>query len=400
MCLVDKSKLLEFAFSLLGCSVLAAGIFSMPKPGWRSLFKRGKSTAQTPPSDPLPSLYYCNAVYYPSWRAYRQQAPSSMNLERISHIFYAFASVKEDGTIYLNDEYADTEIDVNGVKGCLNDLRAIKQQYPHIKTLLSIGGGGKGSAPLPRVAAGEESRSRFAWTAEEIVEVYSLDGIDVDWEYPSSFQQGHDYVHLLSALRRALPAPQYLITSALPAGEWVLKNINLKRAALELDYINLMTYDFSGPWTSICGHHAQLYTPKRPHNDANRTSCSSSIAYVLAQGVPSEKILMGIPTYGRSFLGASKTGDTFSGHAGDEGTFEYRDLPRPRASARFDDDVGGAYCVGGDGGFVSYDNPKSVSMKTEFVKQQKLGGLFYWTGTGDTNDSKSLVEAGWSGLQR
>ena len=323
-----------------------------------------------------------------------------MNLRYVTHIFYAFAWVKDDGTIYLSDGYADLEIDINGHKGCLDELRSIKQQHPHIKLLLSVGGGGKGSTPLPKVAANAETRSRFAWTAEEMVEVYGLDGIDVDWEHPSSSQQGTDYVHLLSSLRETLPAPKFILTSALPAGEWVLKNINLKDATRYLDYINLMTYDFSGPWTSNCGHHAQLYSPKNPYNDASRTSCASAVAYVQGQGVATNKILLGIPTYGRSFVGANKVGDTFNGHAGEEGTFEYRDLPRPKATTKFDDDVGAAYCIGGDGGFVSYDDPKSVSMKAEFAKQHKLGGLFYWTGTGDTNDSRSLVETGWKIMQQ
>ena len=372
--------------------------------GLRSLFRR-KETIPPPDVNAQNHTGLCNAVYYPNWRIYKEQPPSSLNLKYITHIFYAFAWSREDGTIYLSDEYADMEIDIvysetgiNSTKGCLNDLRYVKQRHPHIKTLLSIGGGGKGSTPLPTVAGDADSRARFVWTAEEMVEVYGLDGIDIDWEHPSSTQQGSDYVKLLACLRAQLPAPRYLLTSALPAGEWVLKNINLKEAASHLDYINLMTYDFSGPWTSICGHHAQLYTPKHPHDDASRISCSSAVAYTTLQGVPGNKILLGIPCYGRSFLGAKKVGDTFSGHAGEEGTFEYRDLPRPRAKATFDDNIGGAYCVGPDGGFVSYDDQKSVAMKADFAKQQKLAGMFYWTGTGDTNDSRSLVEAGWKGL--
>ena len=364
---------------------------------WRNIFKRGKSS-QHVESDLPTARDMINAVYYPNWGVYKAQPPSSLNLKYITHIFYAFAWTKEDGTIYLSDEWADAEMDVDGVKGCLNSLRTIKVHHPHIRTLLSVGGGGKGSAPLPTVAGSAEARARFAWTAREMLEVYELDGIDVDWEHPSSTQQGVDYVKLLAALREELPASTHLLTSALPAGEWVLKNINLKQAAEHLDYINLMTYDFSGPWTSICGHHAQLYTPKHPHDDASRTSCSSAVAYTTSHGVPSGKLLLGIPCYGRSFLGSKKVGDTFHGHGGDDGTFEYRDLPRKKASVTVDANVGAAYCVGGDGGFVSYDDPKSVDMKAEFVKQQKLGGIFYWTGTGDRNDQRSLVETGWKGM--
>jgi chitinase len=221
----------------------------------------------------------------------------------------------------------------------------------------------------------------------------------VDWEHPSDPRQGYHYVQLLAAVRKSLPTPQYLLTSALPAGEWVLKNIDLGKAAAYLDLVNLMTYDFSGPWTDACGHHAQLYSPKNPHNDAARVSCDSAVTYVTLSGVPSRKILLGVPTYGRSFLGASKLGDRFHGGGGEEGTFEYKDLPRSGADVQLDEGVGAVYSIGGDGGFVTYDDPRTVQMKAEFAKQQGLGGLFYWTGTGDVRDDRSLVQTGYRALQ-
>ena len=220
----------------------------------------------------------------------------------------------------------------------------------------------------------------------------------VDWEHPSDPRQGHHYVQLLAAIRKSLPAPKYLLTSALPAGEWALKNIDLGQAAAQLDLINLMTYDFSGPWTDVCGHHAQLYSPKTPHNEAAKVSCHSAVTYLLSKGVPSRKILLGVPTYGRSFLGATKVGDRFTGGGGEEGTFEYKDLPRPGAAVQFDEAVGAVYSIGGDGGFVTYDDPRTVQRKAEFAKQQGLGGLFFWTGTGDTRDDRSLVQAGYRAL--
>ena len=159
-----------------------------------------------------------------------------------------------------------------------------------------------------------------------------------------------------------------------------------------------MAYDFSGPWTQATGHQAQLCTPKNPHNDAANTSGQSSTSYLISKGVPPEKILLGIPAYGRSFLGASKVGDRFTGHAGEEGTFEYKDLPRPGTQEYVDERVGAAYCLGGDGGFVTYDNPQTVQMKATFAKQSRLGGLFYWTGTADVKGSRSLVETGYRSL--
>lgn len=77
----------------------------------------------------------------------------------------------------FTDNYADTEIDLDGVKGCINDLRSIKTRYPHIKTILSLGGEG-GSAPFPVVACDGIFRSIFAQNARQMVDAYGLDGID------------------------------------------------------------------------------------------------------------------------------------------------------------------------------------------------------------------------------
>ena len=213
----------------------------------------------------------------------------------------------------------------------------------------------------------------------------------VDWEHPSDPRQGSHYIQLLTALRSVLPSP-YILTSALPAGEWALRNINIGQASVYLDFINLMAYDFSGPWTDRCGHHSQLFTPKHPHSDAARISCQSGVEYLISQGVLSTTILLGIPAYGRSFLGAKKAGDTFTGQGGEEGVFEYRDLPRPGAKESVDKKVGAAYSIGGDGGFITYDNQETVQLKAQYAKERNLGGLFFWTGTGDAQSPRSLVE--------
>lgn len=219
----------------------------------------------------------------------------------------------------------------------------------------------------------------------------------VDWEHPSNTQQGQDYILLLDILRRYLPAP-YIVTSALPAGEWALQHIALQVAAQYLDFINLMAYDFTGPWVDASGHHAQLYTPRCPHNDTAAISCDTAVAYMRSMGVPAHKIILGIPAYGRSFLGCNDVGQRFTGSAGENGTIEYKDLPRPGASEHVDMALGAAYCCGGDGGFVSYDNAQTVRQKAAYVKEQGLGGVFYWTATADAKGSRSLVEASFSAL--
>ena len=220
----------------------------------------------------------------------------------------------------------------------------------------------------------------------------------VDWEHPKDPEEGSNYLHLLAILRHFLPSPYYILTSALPAGEWALRNIDLGKAQEYLDYVNLMTYDFSGPWAQTSGHHAQLFTPTYPQADAAKTSCHCAVKYVVARGVPPRKILLGIPVYGRSFLGVHNIGQQYTGHGGQDGTFDYKELPRPGSIEYVDEKVGAAFCVGSDGGFVSYDNPQTVKMKGAYAASTGLGGLFYWTGPADLKGRKSLVEAGFTAL--
>lgn len=156
-----------------------------------------------------------------------------------------------------------------------------------------------------------------------------------------------------------------------------------------------MTYDFSGPWVDVSGHHAQLFSPAQPHGEAARVSCQTAVDYLKLRGVPDKKIVLGVPVYGRSFLGATAAGQPYTGHGGVDGTFEYCELPRPGSQECVDEMSGAAFCVSEDGGFVSYDTPQTVRMKAEYAMQNDLGGLFYWPGTADQLGSRSLVQTGF-----
>jgi len=211
--------------------------------------------------------------------------------------------------------------------------------------------------------------------------------------------QGRDYVALLQSIRRALPSPRYALTSALPVGAYCLRNIDLRAAAVVLDYLNLMGYDFAGPWTDVCGNHAQLFPPEGPtNNPILRTSCSGGVQFLRAAGFPDEKVLLGIPAYARYFPGAQGTGHPFKKI--DAGEIEYRELPAEWiANAIVDTKLCAAHIVDAKSkGFVSFDVPATVRMKAEWVKCQHLGGLFYWTGVGDCVGKNSLVKVGFENL--
>jgi chitinase len=190
----------------------------------------------------------------------------------------------------------------------------------------------------------------------------------VDWEHPSDHQQGQNFLSLLAAVRIHLPDSHYLLTAALPAGQWALQYIDLNSAQIYLDLINLMAYDFTGSWSTKAGHHAQLF-PGR----SGEPSGSAAVDYVISQGFPAAKILLGVPAYGRSFLGASGPGHSYTGSGGEDGTFEYKQLPCRGTEEIVNTRVVAAFCTGGDGGFVTYDNPETVKIKGNYCNEKGLG---------------------------
>ncbi|KAI0834466.1 glycoside hydrolase family 18 protein [Hypoxylon sp. FL0890] len=341
-----------------------------------------------------------NAAYYPNWRIYKGFPPSYLQLDCINRVFYAFVLLNEDGTLRSLDEYADFTKPADGEMGCLRALAKLKQRKPDLKTLVSLGGG-SGSKEFPAVAADPTRRATFARSCRQFVDEWQLDGVDIDWEHPTTPQEGSDYVALFGSLREALPSPQYLLITALPVGEYCLENIDLDAAGQLLDTLHLMGYDFNGSWTEVSGHHAQLLpfpgAQDSVHPDL-RNSCHRGVDYLISHGFPRRKITLGIPAYARTFAGARGVGQPFNSAS----EIDYNDMPCQWIhTAKVDQTVVAASFVdnSADGrGFVSFDVPETVKCKAEYVKKMGLGGLFYWTGVGDVKGPESLVRAGYEGL--
>ena len=195
-----------------------------------------------------------------------------------------------------------------------------------------------------------------------------------------------------------MPSPKYLISSALPVGEYCLKHIDLRTAGQLLDFLNLMAYDFTGGWTDVCGHQAQLLPPGQNLNEVYptlRKSCSGGVDYAISRGFPASKITVGVPAYARYFPQARGSGQPFS----NAGEMEYCDMPEEWIQkADVDERCGTASYVDGEKGFVSFDVPQTVATKARYVKARGLAGLFYWTGVGDRGGPFSLVATGYKEL--
>jgi chitinase len=267
-----------------------------------------------------------------------------------------------------------------------------------VKILCSIGGW-TDSDNFPAIAANAELRAAFAHACAELIRNKGFDGIDVDWEYPGYAEHRgtpadrENFTRLLSALKDTLTllgkstGKDLLLTAALPAGGTHVKNIDVPEVAQILDRLNLMTYDFHGPWDPLANHNAPLYPSA--DSDPNRCVDASVRLYCDTLGVPRSRVNVGIPFYGKAFAGcralnAGHTGEATSLFNG-SGPFYYDLSPLPRQFARiWDQRARVPYLVDSVGKvLISYDDEESVRAKGEYIRDHGLRGAVIWEITGD-----------------
>jgi len=147
-----------------------------------------------------------------------------------------------------------------------------------------------------------------------------FDGLDIDWEYPKSEAESQDFVKLLQAVREELetyshslpPRPHFLLTVASPAGPSNLQWLKLREMDRYLDFWNMMAYDFAGSWDPQAGHQANVF-PSKSHPKSTPFSIDFAVRYYIEHGVPANKIVLGMPLYGRAFESTDGPGSGFSG---------------------------------------------------------------------------------------
>ena len=154
-----------------------------------------------------------------------------------------------------------------------------------------------------------------------------------------------------------------------------------------------MAYDYSGSWSAATAHHANL-NPNARTPAATPLNTNAALTYYLNTGkVTASKILLGMPLYGRSFDKTKGMGQAFSGVGGgswENGVWDFKDLPRPGAVESVDEQVGGAWCLGG-GLLVSYDTLRVAELKGGVITSKGLGGGMWWEASGDKKGAASLV---------
>jgi GH18 family chitinase len=366
-----------------------------------------------PPPDPDPSGKRL-VGYFPSWGIYgRDFQVSDVAASQLTHINYAFANVGSDLRIANGDAYADS---IN-----FPALQQLKQQHPHLQTMISIGGW-TWSERFSDVALTAASRQTFAQSAVQFMLNNGFDGIDIDWEYPVSGGEWdnvsrpadkQNYTLLMQELRSQLDVLEaqhgrdYWLSIASAAGPSHLVNYELANLAATLDWINVMSYDLAGDWDPVTGHNAALYD--QPGNPAdNRLNWNSVVDAYLGAGVPAGQLVVGAPFYGRVFGGVGSTNNglyqpdstIISGTDGESGYLAYWDIQARYLNAgsgytRYWDDVAQVPYLYNPSTqqFVSYDDPQSIALKADYINARDLGGMMFWELSTDALDHELLTTA-------
>jgi chitinase len=296
---------------------------------------------------------------------------------KLTHIIYSFCYLK--GNRLRVSSAADSIT--------IKKLVSLKQQYPALKILLSLGGWGgcKTCSPVFGTAAG---RAAFAQSVAGLTDYFHTDGIDIDWEFPAvSSYPGHpfsagdrdNFTALLQILRQRLGPLAEISFIAAAFSPYLQQSIDWKKAMLSATRVNLMTYDIIGSRSPITGHHASLYSSTRQPE-----STDHALGYLDSLGIPHSKIAIGVAFYAREFDGVPDINHGLY----QPGRFKrFLSLKQVRkqynAAAGFgeywDEEAQAPYRYNASKKiYLTYDNERSAAAKAAYVLEKKLNGVMFW----------------------
>ncbi len=393
--------------------------------------------------------------YFVEWGVYGRQFPvDKIPAQNMTHILYGFTPIcggdgindslkeisgsfqalqracsgREDFKVAIHDPWAAVQMKQQGVsdysdpyKGNFGQLMALKQAYPDLKILPSIGGW---TLSDPFFFFDDKSkRDTFVASVKEFLQTWKFfDGVDIDWEFPGgnganpnlgSDKDGEVYVTLMRELRAMLDelsaetGRTYELTSAISAGDDKIAKVDYQAAQQYMDYIFLMSYDFNGAWTNTeLGHQTNLYAAS--WDPDTRYSVDNGVKSLLNQGVTPGKIVVGAAMYGRGWTGVHNYsgGNPFSGTATgpvkgtwENGVVDYRQIVNNYMgngwNYAYDEAAEAPYVFNSaTGDLITFDDERSVKAKGQYVINNQLGGLFAWELDADNGDILNAMHEG------
>lgn len=358
--------------------------------GLATLFATPAVGQNTSHSKVVPSRPGVVLSSFPFYRTNLRQIP----LQNLTHLVYAFTEYGPEGQVQPKDFDRDFAKNV----AYLTKQRA---KLPRLNVLLGIGGAGDWSSFFARVT--EPGRvDAAAKSAVAFMVKHGFNGIDIDWEAPKpGTTQPANYVAYLAALRREMDAltkrtrQRYVLSTDVsflaedPFNEQG-KLQTPPAAAKSVDLWNIMAYSMRGAWNCFgdgggAGHSAALRP--RTGDPYVRNGGTVAVAAWKRLGVPTSKMVLGIPFYGTLFQGvepgprADGLGQKCAGEASRQIDGPEREKLTPAAGyvEHYDARSEAAYRYSrSEKKFLSYENPRSIAAKKRFAAAQGLAGVMSW----------------------
>jgi len=389
-------------------------------------------------------------AYFVQWGIYARQyfvknVATSGQAARLTTINYAFGGVAADGTCSSLDPWADfqrpvsAQESVDGVAdvagqtlfGNFNQLRKLKQQFPHLRVVMSLGGF-TGSTFFSDAALTEASRQKLVASCLDLFLKGNLpsgagaaagvfDGIDIDWEWPVTAAASTTHARpedranltlLLAEFRRQLDElgeqthSRYLLTQFLPADPVKIRaGFQVPRIFHFLDWATVQGYDLHGTWESTTNHQSALFSPPGDPSP-EKFSVDLAIGTYLSLHAPAAKLVLGVPFYSRGWTGVPDVNhglfQTSTGPAAatfENGVEDYKVLAAKTGFQLFRDRRDGVAWLYDGSNFWTFDDPTALSEKTAYVRARHLGGAMAWSLDAD-DAGASLVKALDAGLRQ
>lgn len=267
---------------------------------------------------------------------------SKIAFEKITHLNIAFINPDSVGNLRIPEGF---------------DLIIQKAHEYNVKVLASIGGGSHN--PYYGRVLSDSNRQAFVGKLVQLAIDRNLDGLDVDIENANI---DSNYERFVVDLATKLKPTGKLLTAALAT--WNAHLIS-KTAAEQFDFINVMSYDQTGPWR-----------PNQPGPHSTYAKAEEDLNYWRkTRGIPKEKITLGVPFYGYAF--GTTLGQSMS----------YRDIITrfPGAEQKDQHEPEG-------GGTIYYNGLPTIKSKTQLALKN-AGGVMIWQLLGDAEGEKSLLGA-------
>lgn len=312
-------------------------------------------------------------------------------VEELTHIIFSFCHLKG------NELHVDSGKDT----ATIHALVALRKRNPSLKVILSLGGWG-GCKTCSPVFATEQGRTDFAKSVKHLTNYFKTDGIDLDWEYPAiAGYPGHQYLPedkqnftaLIKDLRKELGNTPEISFAAGGFVKFLQESIEWDKVTPLVDKINLMTYDLVNGNSTITGHHTPLYsTPEQIESTDN------AVKYLDSIGVAKNKLVIGGAFYARVFdvdkdanNGLYQTGKF--DHGIDYKNFNKDSLQKLGFVSYWDDVAKAPYMYAASKKqLISFDNEKSLALKTKYAVDNGLNGIMFWE-LGNDKTSNGLLDA-------